>query len=166
MAAPFHQIVVPTDFSPDADRAILAASELSRLYAAPLTIIHVYDPVAFPLPDGYMMYTSAQLSEMWEEFERRLAQARRDALAAGALGAQTRLLQGLTAAEIVRFAKDEGYDLIVMGTHGRHGVARVLLGSVAARVVQTAECPVLTVRRRAQRAEAALHEAAAAGTAA
>jgi nucleotide-binding universal stress UspA family protein len=71
-------------------------------------------------------------------------------------------LQGLTAAEIVRFAQEGGYDLIVMGTHGRKVVARVLLGSVAARVVQTAECPVLTVKRPAQRSETTLRVPASA----
>jgi nucleotide-binding universal stress UspA family protein len=157
----FRQIVVPTDFSADAEQAIRVASDLSRIYSAPLTLIHIYDPVAYPLPDGYMLYTPGQLSRMWEEFERRLARAKADALAAGAIQVETRLLQGLTAPEIVRFAKDGGYDLIVMGTHGRKGVARVLLGSVAARVVQMAECPVLTVRRPAQRAETTLREPAA-----
>jgi nucleotide-binding universal stress UspA family protein len=165
MDAPFHRIVVPTDFSADSEQAIRVASELSRIYAAPLTLIHIYDPVAYPLPDGYMLYTPGQLSRMWEEFDRRLAQAKADAQAAGAVRAETRLLQGLTTAEIVRFAKEGGHDLIVMGTHGRTGVARVLLGSVAARVVQTAECPVLTVRRPAQRTEAAAHEPAAASPA-
>jgi universal stress protein A len=165
MDAPFHRIVVPTDFSTDAEQAIRVASELSRVYEAPLTLIHIYDPVAYPLPDGYMLYTPGQLSRMWEEFDRRLAEAKADALAHGAVRAETRLLQGLTAAEIVRFAKEGGHDLIVMGTHGRTGVARVLLGSVAARVVQTAECPVLTVKRPAQRIDAALHEPAAASPA-
>ena len=165
MATPFHRIVVPTDFSPDAARAVRVASELSRTYSAPLTIVHVYDPVAYPLPDGYVMYTSTQLSSMWEEFEQRIAQAKADALAAGALQAETRLLEGLTAAEIVRFAQDGGYDLIVMGTHGRTGLSRVLLGSVAARVVQTAGCPVLTVKRTPARAEATQGEAATASPA-
>jgi nucleotide-binding universal stress UspA family protein len=164
MAAPFQRIVVPTDFSPDSERAVRVASELSRTYAAPLSIVHIYDPVAYPLPDGYVMYTSAQLSSMWEEFERRLAQAKADALEAGAVQPETRLLQGLTAAEIVRFARDGGYDLIEMGTHGRTGLSRVLLGSVAARVVQTAACPVLTVKRTA-RAEVAPREPAAASPA-
>lgn len=158
MDTPFHQIVVPTDFSADAEEAIRVASELSRMYAAPLTVIHVYDPVAYPLPDGYVMYTPGQLSTMWEEFDRRLAQAKTDAQAAGAMRVETRLLQGLTADEIVRFARDKGCDLIVMGTHGRKGITRVLLGSVAARVVQTADCAVLTVRRPLQRLEATLRD--------
>jgi nucleotide-binding universal stress UspA family protein len=56
------------------------------------------------------------------------------------------LLHGAISSEIVRFAKDEGYDLIVMGTHGRTGLGHVMLGSVAEKVLRTAPCPVLTVR--------------------
>jgi nucleotide-binding universal stress UspA family protein len=161
MDALFHRILVPTDFSADAQQANRAASELSRIYSAPLTLVHVYDLVAYPLPEGYVMYTPGQLARMWAEFEERLARARSDARDAGAVQPDSRLLQGLTAAEIVRFAKEGGYDLIVMGTHGRSGLARVLLGSVAARVVRTAVCPVLTVKRRG-RTESAVRELAAA----
>jgi len=160
MDTPFHKILVPTDFSQDAEHATRVASELSRAYSAPLMLVHVYDPVSYPLPEGYMMYTPGQLERMWAEFDSRLARTQSDAREAGAVQPDTRLLQGLTAAEIVRFARDGGYDLIVMGTHGRSAVARVLLGSVAARVVQTAECPVLTVKRR-ERTERAVHEPAA-----
>jgi universal stress protein A len=161
MDSPFHKILVPIDFSADAEHATQVASELSRIYSAPLMLVHIYDPVAYPLPDGYMMYTPGQLSRMWAEFEERLARARSDARDAGAIQPDARLLQGLTAAEIVRFAKEGGYDLIVMGTHGRSGLARVLIGSVAARVVQTAACPVLTVKRREQAERAAREPAAA-----
>jgi nucleotide-binding universal stress UspA family protein len=147
MDASFHRIVVPTDFSADAEQAVRAASELSLAYSAPLTLIHVYDPLAYPVSDGYVMSSPAQLSRLWEDIERHLAQARQDAQAAGAVNVRTQLLEGVTASEIVRFARIGGYDLIVMGTHRRRGLARVLLGSVAARVVQTAACPVLTVRR-------------------
>jgi nucleotide-binding universal stress UspA family protein len=149
----FHKILVPTDFSADAERAVRVGSELSRLYLAPMTIIHIYDPVAYPLPDGYVLFTPAQLSRMWAEFETRLALAAKAAWESGAVQPETRLLQGITEAEIVRFARDSGYDLIVMGTHGRTGIGRLLLGSVAARVVQTAACPVLTVKREALREE-------------
>jgi nucleotide-binding universal stress UspA family protein len=158
----FNKILVPTDFSPDAERAVRVGSELSRRYVAPLTIIHIYDPVAYPLPHQYMLFTPAQLSRMWAEFEKRLALAAKDAVEGGAVQPETRLLQGITEAEIVRFARDSGYDLIVMGTHGRTGVGRFLLGSVAARVVQTAECPVLTVKREALRGEIERREPAAA----
>jgi nucleotide-binding universal stress UspA family protein len=142
----FRKILVPTDFSAHAQRAIEVAGELSRAYRAPVTVLHVYDPVSYPLPDGYLMYTPGQLSDMWGEFERRLAQAERDAVAAGACAVEGRLLEGLTANEITAFASAHGHDLIVMGTHGRRALQRLLLGSVAARVVQTAPCSVLTVR--------------------
>jgi nucleotide-binding universal stress UspA family protein len=56
-------------------------------------------------------------------------------------------LQGWAAGEITQFAKEGGFDLIVMGTHGRSGLKHLLLGSVAERVVRTAPCPVLTVRK-------------------
>lgn len=161
MATPFHRILVATDFSADAERAVQVASELSRAYLAPLTVVHVYDPSAYPLPDGYLMYTPAQLSRLWEELERRLGRARGEALAAGATQVEARLLQGFVAGEIVRFAKEHDCDLIVMGTHGRSGLARAFLGSVAARVTRTAECPVLTVKRAEHRPEDARREAAA-----
>ena len=61
------------------------ASGLSRVYCAPPTLVHIDDPVAYPLPSGYVMYTPAQLSRMWEEFERRLAQAKADADRSGTL---------------------------------------------------------------------------------
>lgn len=152
MAAPFRQIVVATDFSAGAEHAVRVACELSRVYSAPLTLIHVCDPTSPPLPEGWTLYMPAQMSRLWEDLERHLAAAAREARAAGATCVTTQLLEGLPAAEIVRCAKDGGHDLIVIGSHGRKGVARVLLGSVAARVVQTAECPVLTVKRAAEHA--------------
>lgn len=162
MDAPIHRILTPTDFSPDAEQAIRVASELSRAYSAPLTIIYVYDPVAYPFPESYVPYTTAQFCRLWDDLERRLTRAAADARAAGAVQPKWQLLEGLTAAEIVDFAKREGCDLVVMGTHGRTGVARFLLGSVAARVVQTAECAVLTVRRPGLVRETAPREVSAA----
>jgi nucleotide-binding universal stress UspA family protein len=142
----FRNILVPIDFSAYSDNAVRVASELSAAFSAPILLVHVYDPVAYPLPDGYVMYTPGQLSKMWTEFDRRLEQAQRDAMSIGAVAADTRLLQGLTAEEITRVARDGGFDLIVMGSHGRRGLQRFLLGSVTARVLQTAPCAVLTVK--------------------
>ena len=142
----FRKILVPIDFSVYSENAVRVASELSAALSAPLVLIHVYDPVAYPLPDGYVMYTPGQISTMFSEFDRRLEAAQRDAVRHGAVSADTRLLQGLTSEEIVRVARDEHCDLIVLGSHGRRGLQRFLLGSVAARVVQTAPCAVLTVK--------------------
>jgi nucleotide-binding universal stress UspA family protein len=142
----FRKILVPVDFSVYSENAVRVASELSAAFSAPLLLIHVYDPVAYPLPDGYVMYTPGQLSMMWAELDRRLELAQREAMRLGAVAAETRLLQGLTADEIVRVARDGDFDLIVLGSHGRRGLQRVLLGSIAARVLQTAPCTVLTVQ--------------------
>jgi len=142
----FEKILVPIDFSLYSENAVRVASELSAALSAPLVLVHVYDPVAYPLPDGYVMYTPGQLSKMFTAFDNRLEAAQRDALRQGAVSADTRLLQGLTSEEIVRVARDEHFDLIVLGSHGRRGLERFLLGSVAARVVQTAPCAVLTVK--------------------
>jgi nucleotide-binding universal stress UspA family protein len=74
-----------------------------------------------------------------------LAKAKVQAESVGALEVGTKLLQGVAWDEIVRFAKTEGFDLIVMGTHGRTGIKHALLGSITEKVVRTASCPVLTV---------------------
>jgi universal stress protein A len=142
----FQRILVPVDFSACSDNAVRVASELSAAFSAPLRLIHVYDPVAYPLPDGYVMYTPRQLSKLWAELDQRLESSQRDAMRHGAVAAEARLLQGLTAEEIVRVAREDDFDLIVLGSHGRRGLQRFLLGSVAARVLQTAPCNVLTVK--------------------
>ena len=64
---------------------------------------------------------------------------------------KTQVMQGTPFAEIVKVARDESYDLIVMGTHGRAGISHALLGSVAERVVRKAHCPVLTIRHPDQK---------------
>jgi nucleotide-binding universal stress UspA family protein len=143
---PFNKILVPVDFSVHAAKAIAAAADLSRRYEAPLTLVHVYEPIAYALPEGYVLYTPTQLADMLTEFGKRLAAAKRDAEAAGALQVGTEQLQGWPAIEIVDYATQKGFDLIVMGTHGRKGIKHALMGSVAERVVRTAPCPVLTLK--------------------
>ncbi len=143
---PFQKILGPTDFSAHALEATRVAADLSRRYAASLTLVYVYEPVNYAVPEGYILYTSSQLERMFAEFEQRLVEARRDAETAGASRVDTRLLQGLVASEITDFAFEGGFDLVVMGTHGRTGIKHLLMGSVAERVLRRAPCPVLTVR--------------------
>jgi nucleotide-binding universal stress UspA family protein len=125
------------------------AAELSRRYEAPMTIVHVFEPAPYALPETYVLYTAPQLARMYAELERLLAGAKQHTEAARASNVTTRLLEGFAAGEITRFASQGGFDLIVMGTHGRTGFKHFLVGSVAERVVQTAHCPVLTVPLRA-----------------
>jgi nucleotide-binding universal stress UspA family protein len=139
------QIVVPTDFSDCSDRALTYGRELAKAFGASLHLLHVvHDPYsqpwaaeAFPTPLG-------DLLEQWQG----QARARLANLVPEPDRETTRLavVVGSPFFEIVRYAKEQQIDLIVIGTHGRTGLARVLLGSVAQRVIGTAPCPVLAVR--------------------
>jgi nucleotide-binding universal stress UspA family protein len=142
---PFQKILVPTDFSPHAHEALLTAVELSRRYEASLTLLHVFEPVTYAVPEGYVLYTPLQMQELSSVFEQRLAATRADAEAAGAGRVDTQLRSGPVAPEIGDFAREGSFDLIVMGTHGRRGFKRWLLGSVTEKVVRTAPCDVLGV---------------------
>lgn len=143
----FHKILVATDFSEGARAATRVAADLSRRFEAPLTLAYVFELSTYPMPDEYVLFTSKQLDHLFAEFNQRLASARQEALDAGATHVASRLLQGWAPGEITQFAKDAGFDLIVMGTRGRTGFQHLILGSVAERVVRTAHCPVLTVRQ-------------------
>ena len=142
----FEKILVPVDFSPHSAEATRYAADLSGRYKAPLTLAHVYQPVAYALPDGFVLYTMAQLTSMFAEFQKLLDTSKSEAQAAGALRVETKMLEGVASAEIVAFAKDGRFDLIVIGTHGRTGIKHALMGSVAEKVVRKAPCAVLTVR--------------------
>lgn len=150
---PIRKILVPVDFSTHSQEAIRAAADLSKRYEASVTIAHVFEllvgmgaSLGYGLPAGYAVLTPGQIDDIMREYEKSLADAKRDAEAAGALKVETKQLQGPPAIEIVAFAEAGGFDLIVMGTHGRTGIGHLLLGSVAERVLRLAPCPVLTVR--------------------
>jgi universal stress protein A len=143
----FRKILVATDFSPPADEAVLRAADLSRRYDAPLTLVYVYQPVTYGgVPDAHVIYTPLQMGDLTAAFEQRLLAAKNVAEAAGAKSVQTQLLMGPTAGEITDYAAVQQFDLIAIGTHGRTGLSRFFLGSVAEKVVRTAPCPVLAVR--------------------
>jgi nucleotide-binding universal stress UspA family protein len=143
-----RRILHATDFSPASRRAFARAVALAKSSGAQLLILHVRSTVV-PMIDGYSAATvyedvqRAGRAYATKELERRVAQARR----VGAR-AESVLMEGAAADGIVRAARGRRADMIVLGTHGRSGLARFLLGSVASRVVAQATCPVLTVRGR------------------
>ena len=145
---PFQKILVPTDFSKHSAEAVATAVDLSRRYDASITLAYVFEPVTYALPEGHVMQSPPQLEEMQGVFELRLRQAETDARGLGASQVQTTLLTGPVAPEITDYAERGGFDLIVMGTHGRTGLRHLVLGSVTEKVVRTAPCAVLTVRVR------------------
>jgi universal stress protein A len=144
----FRKILVPLDLSEHSDLVLKTAVALSQTHEASLTLLYVYEPLALAVPEGYMVFSEAQLSQMFDALRRGLDKQKQAAEAAGALKVKALMLRGFADEEIRRFAEEGAFDLIVMGTHGRTGLSRVILGSVAERVVRTAPCPVLTVRAK------------------
>lgn len=143
---PFKKILVPVDFSDHSAEAVRTASDLSRRYDAPLTIVHVFDPVVYALPEAYVLFTAEQLDKLVSALEAQLADVKKMAAESGAVRVETRLLHGLVGTKILELVGGSGMDLIVMGTRGRTGLSHLLLGSVAERVVRLAPCAVLTVK--------------------
>jgi len=143
---PFKKILVAHDFSEHAAAALETAVDLSRRYEASLTILYVQEPISYATPEAFPVYPWNQITVLLEAGEKQLEKAKQQALELGATAVEARLAQGSPSFEITKHAKSGGYDLIVMGTHGRTGIARALMGSVAERVVRTAPCSVATVR--------------------
>lgn len=145
-----RKILVPTDFSAHSKEAQAWAVELARRYEASLTLIHVYQPISYALPEGYVLPSANLLADLEVSLGRALDGAKQALEASSGLRVDNALMQGVPYVEIVRFAREGSYDLIVLSTHGRTGLRHVLLGSVAEKVVRKAPCPVLTVRPRGQ----------------
>jgi universal stress protein A len=142
-----RRIMHPSDFSKASGSAFAKAVDLAKSSDADLVVAHVLTPAMPIAGEGYI---SPKVYEEIEASARAAAQKQLDTLVAKAIksGARARglLLEGIPHERIVRAAKSQGVDLVVMGTHGRTGLARFFLGSVAERVVATAGCPVMTVR--------------------
>lgn len=143
---PFKKILVPVDFSTHSEEAMRAAADLAKRYAGTVTLAYVYEPMQYALPEGYILYTPDQVSKMTSAFKERLDRAEQAMKELGAPTVEARLLEGIVAHELAELARNEAFDLIVMGTHGRTGVKRALMGSVADRVLRSAPCPVLVVK--------------------
>ena len=141
------RILYPTDFSPAAEAAFDYALQAARRDGAVLTLVHVIEPTS-PFADDIYIALPGPAREAAEaaarrEFDGLLARAK-----AVDVDANDVLRCGRAADEIVKVAEREFADLIVMGTHGRRGLRRLMLGGVAQEVVATASCPVVTVRMK------------------
>ena len=149
------RILVPTDFSTTADAALEYAFVLADRFGASLQLLHVLaDPF---MADGmaaetYVLDVPALRDAMLQDARERLAH-RAAPREKTTTRIETEVLFGHGARTIAEYAAERGVDLIVMGTHGRTGVAHLLLGSIAERLVRTAPCPVLTVRHPRERKE-------------
>lgn len=141
-------IIHPTDFSDEANLAEREATRLARRLGAELVLLHVavetphYGEHAFGMADVKHIY---EAQARWAEAQ--LA-ARAEALTKEGVPTRWQRRTGVVDELITETARTEAADYIVMGTHGRSGIARLMLGSIADRVIRTAPCPVLTVRPR------------------
>ena len=134
------KILFPTDYSHLSDAALQHATTLARESNATLLIAHIEEPpIAY---GGGEMYYGIPDPDR-DEVQRMLAAVKPTD---SSVAVQYHLLSGDPAKEIVRLANDENVDMIIMGTHGRTGIGRMLMGSVAESVVRHAKCPVLTFK--------------------
>ena len=144
------KILVPTDFSKNSEAAFGAAVGLARKFGANIHVLHVVEPAAAAplalagiLPQGEILdRLESSAEEMMQAF---LKKHGKDA------ATESLVAIGTPSAEVARYAKRNRIDLIVMATHGRTGLAHLVMGSVAERVVQTAGIPVLTIPTKAKK---------------
>ncbi len=140
-----RRILVPVDFSETSDRALDEAIELASKFGATITVLHAYQIPVYGFPDGAFITgadIASQLSSAAQQRLDALVQARR----AKGVELTAVLRSGVPWEEIDAVAKTSGADLIVIGTHGRRGLSRALLGSVAENVIRTTTLPVLTIK--------------------
>ena len=140
------RILVPTDFSEPSRKALAYAEALAKAFGASIDVLHVVEepPMGWAV-EGYVPAPPAYRESIVRSAEEHLRQELSVHAPKDATPREVVRL-GSPFSEIVRYAKTEPIDLIVMGTHGRGMIAHLLMGSVAERVVRTAPCPVLTVR--------------------
>jgi nucleotide-binding universal stress UspA family protein len=133
------KILFPTDFSHTGDAALEYATSLAENWGAKLFIVHVEEhPLAY---GGGEMYYG--VLEPDTEALRKMLEA---VVPKGKVAYEHHLLMGEPAQAVVDFAREKDVDLIVLGTHGRSGLTRLVMGSVAEAIVRSAHCPVLTVK--------------------
>ena len=144
-APPFGNVLCATDFSPGSHAALRAAAQLCRDTGATLTIAYVWQPPGYVF-GGEAPVSPALVQDLIDDSERRLDEARRAALDLGAREVTTLYRVGAAWDQICDAARTGNHDLVVVGTHGRTGLAHVLLGSVAERTLRVAPCSVLAVK--------------------
>jgi nucleotide-binding universal stress UspA family protein len=138
---------VPTDFSKYSHSALTYASAFAEKFGAELYLLHVVQDLALFIPEAVSV--APPVAPPAEQMTAAVRDALQRVVAENDLARFTvhcEVREGTPFYEIIQFAKESDIDLIIMGTHGRGGLAHVLLGSVTEKVVRKAPCPVLTVR--------------------
>ena len=144
-----RKILVPVDYSPSSRLALEWALSLSDRLGSSVHVLHAWEVPAYLRPDltvwsGEVSETLADHTRM--EAEKGMREFLADVKATERATVTSQVVSGPPYATILAKAKEGGFDMIAMGTHGRGGVAHLFLGSVAERVVRHSACPVLTIR--------------------
>ena len=145
---PFRNILSPTDFSEPSYKAIKVANELALHFSARLVLLHVVSLtpiVAVSATDPTVLDVDSYQKELEEDARRQMKQIVDIMISRDIKVFVPMITSGSYPMEILRIAREENSDLIVIGTRGRTGISHLVLGSVAERVVQLATCPVLTI---------------------
>lgn len=143
---PFKKILCPTDFSEPACKAIRAAGEIAAHFSSELLVLHVVGPVpVLETPTGLAGFDIAAYQRELASSAESSLQARIERHIPLSVNARALVAHGEPAHEITRIAVEEQADLIVLATHGETGWRHRIFGSVTAKVIRVAECPVLTV---------------------
>ena len=140
-------IVVATDFSEAASHAIETAADFARHFEAELIVVHAYNieiPVASPIMTGGYVLPEGFIDQIRQQAQQEVDKIAEDLKRRG-IAAVGIAVDAPPASAVIETADQKKADLIVMGTRGLTGLKHVALGSVADRVVRTANCPVLTV---------------------
>ena len=141
-------ILLPTDFSECGNYALTYATSLARKFAASILCVHVIEPIVPTV--GYSGMTEplpiADITEQLEDSAERELPKLAECEECADLDVEEMIVHGDAASEIVRVAKERDVDLIVIASHGRTGIGRILFGSTAEAVVRHAPCPVLVVK--------------------
>lgn len=139
----FKKILVPIDFSSYSDQALNYAATISKKFNAQVILMHVIESLPYSVTDSLVLIDHKRALEttarsLLDNWSKKLREKK--------VAVTTFLVSGVAYHEIIKKARQEKVDLIVMGTHGRTGLEHLLLGSVAEKVLRLCACPVLTVR--------------------
>ena len=147
-AFPPKKILVAFDSSEDSLRAVLLAAEWAQLLPAEVTLLHAVEPVTYPSFYAHYTVDGKYLDQISTQCREALAEVAKEHLRA--VTHETAVIHARASEGITDFASSHGFDLVVLATRGLSGIAHTLFGSVAERVTQTSEVPVLTVREPPQ----------------
>jgi nucleotide-binding universal stress UspA family protein len=142
--ADIKNILVAVDFGKSSEKAMELGVELARKFDASLTLVHAYEIPSYAYPDAALF--TAHLLAPVEDAARKQLESTLVTVQERVPGAKVILRKGAAATEILAVIDEVHPDLVVTGTHGRRGLSRTLLGSVAEKVVRLSPVPVLTVR--------------------